>query len=335
MSSASSALDRQALASDAAHRDAPQPTVSVVVPTHFRNESLAAALDSVAAQIYGAVETVVVDDSGERHAASVVADYDVTYVAFDENRGSNAARSAGFAATSGRYVQLLDDDDRLHPEKLARQVALLESLPDVGVVYCGMRFPDGRTATPDPAARGVVLDRALAFDLYPCQTSTMLATREALAAVFPAPPRPGADDLAYAIELAQQTEFDFVAEPLVERGGGPDSRGSSLGVYRGRLALLDEYAPLYESRPDWVRRRALVSTYLYGGEARLKRTPWSAGAVADFARAAWLRRDAYTVGLCLASLFGRPGVALGARLRGHAPTIAEPPPGSRHGPRGG
>jgi glycosyltransferase involved in cell wall biosynthesis len=308
------------------------PTVSVVIPTHFRNERLRAALDSVAAQTYPAVETVVVDDSGERHAESVAADADARYLAFDENRGSNAARSAGVAATSGEYVQLLDDDDRLQPEKLARQVAVLEADSDVGVVYCGMEFPDGRVVTPDPEARGEVLHRALAFDLYPCQTSTMLLRRTALATVFPAESRPGGDDLAYMIELARRTAFDFVPDPLVARGTDGDSRGSSLGLYEGRMGLLAEYADLYDAAPDWVRRQALVGTYLFKGETLLADTGWSPGAIAAFARAAWLQRDAYTAGLCLASLAGSPGVALGSAVLDYLRPDVEAPSGTIHGP---
>lgn len=320
-------------------------TVSVVIPTHFRNDRLRAALDSVAAQTYPAVETVVVDDSGERHAEAVVAGYDARYLAFEENRGPNAARSAGVAATSGAYVQLLDDDDRLHPEKLARQVAVLDADPDVGVVYCGMAFPDGRVVGPDSDARGEVLHRALAFDLYPCQTTTMLLRRSALAPVFPAPDRPGGDDLAYTIELARHTEFDFVADPLVVRGaegraaggreghpGGP-SRGSAPGLAAGRRQLLAEYADLYDAAPAWVRRRALVGTCLFEGRTHLAGRAWSARAIAAFARAAWLQRDAYTLGLCLASLAGSPGIALGsALLRVFSPGV-DPPSGTYHGPK--
>jgi glycosyltransferase involved in cell wall biosynthesis len=307
-------------------------TVSVVIPTHFRNERLRAALDSVAAQTYPAIETVVVDDSGERHAESVVADYDARYLAFDENRGSNAARSAGVAATSGAFVQLLDDDDRLHPEKLTRQVAVCEADPEVGVVYCGMRFEDDRVVLPDAEARGEVLHRALAFDLYPCQTTTMLLRRSVLSTVFPAECRPGGDDLAYMIELARHTAFDFVAEPLVVRGLGGPSRGSSLGLYEGRMRLLDEYADLYEAAPDWARRQALVGTYLFKGRTLLGDRSWSASAVAAFARACWLQRDAYTLGLCLASLAGRPGIALGSAVLDACSPDVEAPPGAYHGP---
>lgn len=288
------------------------PLVSVVVPTYYRNDRLEAALDSVAAQTHPAVETVVVDDSGEGHARPVVEGYDADYVAFPENRGANAARTAGVARTSGEYVQLLDDDDRLRPEKLARQVDLLGSTPGVGVVYCGMTFEDGRRFDPDPDARGDVLGRALAFDLYPCVTSTMLAERRLYDAVVPLADRPGAQDLGLTVEFARRTRFEFVDAPLVVRGDSPDSLGGGLGVFEGRRDIVREYADLYD--PE-TRRRALAATHEYRASRLLAERGWSARAVADLARAARWRRTPRSVGLLLASVFGRPGVSVGSWLR--------------------
>jgi hypothetical protein len=98
------------------------------------------------------------------------------------------------------------------------------------------------------------------------------------------------------------------------------------------MRLLSEYADLYDAAPDWTRRRALVSTYLFKGQTLLDDRVWSAGAIAAFARAGWLGRDAYTVGLCLASLAGRPGIALGSAVLGYLSPAVESPAGALHGP---
>ncbi|ESP88094.1 glycosyltransferase family 2 protein [Candidatus Halobonum tyrrellensis] len=290
-----------------------QPLVSVVVPTHYRNDRLDAALDSVAAQTHDRVETIVVDDSGEAHARPVAERHDVDYVAFAENRGANAARTAGVERAAGAYVQLLDDDDRLEPEKLARQVDLLGSTTGVGVAYCGMTFDDGRRFDPDPDARGDVLDRALAFDLYPCVTSTMLAERRLYDAVLPLADRPGAQDLGLMVEFARRTRFEFVDEPLVVRGDPPGSLGGSLGVFEGRRDIVREYADLYDPA---TRARALASTHEFRASKLLADRRWSARAVADLALVAWWRRTPRSVALLAASLFGAPGVRLGSRLAG-------------------
>ncbi|VTT88052.1 Glycosyl transferase, family 2:Polysaccharide deacetylase [Halorubrum sp. DM2] len=293
----------------------PAPLVSVVIPTHYRNDRLAAAIESVRAQTYEPIEVLVVDDSGERHAEPVAEAYDVPYLGFDENRGSNVARTVGTRRTSGTYLQYLDDDDRLHPRKLERQVALLENAPDAGVAYCGMEFEDGGTVRPDPAVRGDVLDAALSFDLYPCQTTTMLADREVVEATLPWKNRPGADDFGRMLELARLTEFEFLDEPLVVRGVIPDSRGKSMGVFHGRLEIVREYEALYDEHPS-LREEALAKTHRFRAEKLLEDAVWSPAATASYARAAWYGRDATTGGRAVASSLGRPGLRLAGAAYG-------------------
>jgi glycosyltransferase involved in cell wall biosynthesis len=287
----------------------PNPLVSVVIPTHYRNDRLGAAIESVRAQTYDPVEILVVDDSGEHHAESVAAAYDVPYLGFDENRGANVARTVGTRRTAGSYLQYLDDDDRLHPRKLERQVELLEETEGAGVAYCGMEFEDGGVVRPNPSVRGDVLEAALAFDLYPCQTTTMLADRAAVEATLPWKNRPGADDFGRMLELARQTEFTFLEEPLVVRGVIPDSRGKSMGVFHGRMEILREYESLYDEYPA-RREEALEKTYRFRAETLLDETRWSPAATLSFAKAAWYASDPSLAGLALASVLGTPGISL-------------------------
>lgn len=290
------------------------PLVSVVVTTYFRNDRLRAAIESALAQRYDPVEVLVVDDSGERHAEPVVAAYPgVRYVGLAENRGANTARTVGLDESAGRYVQFLDDDDRLRADKIDRQVALLEESPGVGVAYCGMRYEDGGKRRPDPAVRGDVLDRALAFEMMPCVTSTMLAAREHLEDAAPFVDRPGADDFCRMIELARRTRFDFVDDPLVVRGVIPDSRGKSMDVVDGRLEIVRDYGALYEQFPPSVRRRALSHTYALEGTRLLEDRIWSPAALRSFVRAWYYAPTPRATARVGVALFGLPGLRLGAR----------------------
>jgi glycosyltransferase involved in cell wall biosynthesis len=82
------------------------------------------------------VEIVVVDDGSYDETADVCASFrDVVYVRLDERRGVGYARAAGIAASSGRYIAFLDDDDARLPGSIDRQVAVLEAAPGAALVY--------------------------------------------------------------------------------------------------------------------------------------------------------------------------------------------------------
>lgn len=258
--------------------------VSVVVPTYYRNDRVPAAVESALAQTVE-TEVVVVDDSGEAHARPAVEPYldddRVTYVPLPENRGGNPAREAGIRRAKGEYVQLLDDDDRLHPEKCARCIDGTDD--DTRAAYTGMDFEGTDPRLPAPDGRGDVLERALAFDLSPCVTSTLLVERDLLVDLLPLADRPGADDLGLIVRLAARTRFHAVDEVLVTRGKEEGSRGSSWGVVEGRRSILAEFADLYAEHPA-ARRHAVADTERLAGELHLHDGD-RAGALRAFARA--------------------------------------------------
>jgi len=280
--------------------------MSIVIPTYYRNDRLRGAIESVASQKHP-TEIIVVDDSGEGHAAPVTEKYDLTYIELDENIGSNPARTVGANRASGAYVQFLDDDDRLLLGKFSRQVALLERT-GAGVAYCGMTYENGTTVLPDSDVRGDVLARALEFDMSPCLTSTMLADRSVLETALPLPDRPGGDDLGLMIELARETTFEYVDESLVRRGVIEGSRGKSDGLIRGRKEIIREYDDRYREFPPSIRENALSYTYRLEGRMELREARWSSAAVAAFALACYHAPSIRTVVPLFASLFGRVGL---------------------------
>jgi glycosyltransferase involved in cell wall biosynthesis len=121
----------------------PASLVSVVIPTHNGARHLAEAIESALAQTHPAVETIVVDDGSADDTPAIIARYAGRVHALrQENRGVSAARNAGLAVAHGAYVAFLDHDDRMLPEKLAKQSALLDARPDVGIAYSGWWFID-------------------------------------------------------------------------------------------------------------------------------------------------------------------------------------------------
>jgi len=289
--------------------------VSVIIPTYYRNELLERAIRSARDQTYDNVEIIVVDDSGEQHAAPVVSTFDeVEYVGLTANSGANEARNAGYRQASGHYIQFLDDDDWMYDQKIERQVPILSSRDDIGVVYCGVETDSG-VDWPDPAQRGNVLRSALCFDLWPCMTSTMLVDRDVLSEVTPLRVRSGGDDLGLMIELAARTEFDFVDEPLVYKENLENSRGSSVGAAVGREQILTEYASLYDRFPESMRRSTLADTYRFKAQTLLRHHRWSMRAVVAYAKeCVYSGYDPKVAALAVASVGGRPGIAAASHV---------------------
>lgn len=108
---------------------------SIVVPTFNRASLIAEALDSIGRQTYRPIEVVVVDDGSTDRTVDVVkawanenstnGELSLRYI-YQGNAGPGAARNSGVAAVHGQYVQFLDSDDHLHPERLTRLAKIFE-----------------------------------------------------------------------------------------------------------------------------------------------------------------------------------------------------------------
>lgn len=292
------------------------PLVSVVVPSYYRNDLLRSALDSVEDQTYSNIETIVVDDSGEAFAESTAAEYDVTYIAHEENKGSQGARNTALQEASGDYIQLLDDDDALHPEKIEKQIELLESSPDVGVAYCGINNRRGNDVLPTPRPDRSSLERALRIGWPTAVNTALFIDTDMMEKILPLQSRRSADDIGMKIELAQHTEFDFVNKVLVDIGGSEGNMSGNLGFVKDIEEMIEEYDYLYDEFPPEVRRAALCQAYEWRCYRTLNEQVWSASAIISILKANYYAEELEPklFGSAFASLFGKPGIDFAAEL---------------------
>lgn len=117
--------------------------ISVVIPVYNRSLMIREAVESVINQTYRPIELVIVDDGSTDGTEAVLqqlcckSDSNLRIlVARQANAGPGVARNLGLSLATGDYIQYLDSDDLLHPEKFALQVAALEADPSAGVCYC-------------------------------------------------------------------------------------------------------------------------------------------------------------------------------------------------------
>jgi glycosyltransferase involved in cell wall biosynthesis len=117
--------------------------ISVIIPVFNRSLMLREAVASVVGQTYRPIELIIIDDGSTDETPVVIEqlrehcqpDFRVLSVA-QANAGPGAARNLGLTLATGDYIQYLDSDDLLHPEKFSLQVAALEADPSAGVCYC-------------------------------------------------------------------------------------------------------------------------------------------------------------------------------------------------------
>lgn len=111
-------------------------TVSAIIPTFNRIETLGRALDSILVQTRPPEEIIVVDDgSTDATAAMIESRYPQARLIRQANRGVSAARNCGIAAASGEWIALLDSDDEWTERKLERQMAIIEADPEVRLCH--------------------------------------------------------------------------------------------------------------------------------------------------------------------------------------------------------
>ena len=140
------------------------PLVSVVVIFLDAKPFLAEALESVLAQTFQDFELLLVDDGSTDGSTAIARRFAERLGERGHhlehpghaNRGMSASRNLGIRHARGRYVALLDADDVWLPHKLARQVAILEAAPDVGLVFGQPEYWYGWTGRPEDRRRNAV-----------------------------------------------------------------------------------------------------------------------------------------------------------------------------------
>ena len=177
------------------------PIVSVVIPAYNREGTIGAALQGAMAQTLEDLEVVVVDDGSSDSTAAVVEacpDPRVRLIRHPTNRGGNAARLTGIAASSAPFVAFLDSDDRWEPDKLERQVRRLEEAGErYGLCYCWFDIETPTGCLPPPltaTAEGVAIPELLTRNIIGTYSVAMLR-RSALEEVAgPDPTLPSCQD---------------------------------------------------------------------------------------------------------------------------------------------
>ena len=111
-----------------------QPLVSAIIPTFNRAQPLIRAVASVLAQSWPNLEVIVVDDGSTNNSAELLHIQfgpSIRILRLPLNRGVSYARNRGIELSRGSFIAFLDSDDLWQPEKTERQLAFMQSEPDI------------------------------------------------------------------------------------------------------------------------------------------------------------------------------------------------------------
>jgi glycosyltransferase involved in cell wall biosynthesis len=242
-------------------------TVSVIVPTYNTIAYLPAAIDSILHQTFEDFEILLINDGstdGTDQWAKQITDPRIRYIN-QTNQGLSAARNTGIAAAQGRYIALLDADDLWEPTKLAKQVAYLESHPEMGMVHSWVTFMDSEGASTGriwkTQAEGWVLPQLLHRN--DVAVLSVLVRRECFEAigVFEAKLR-SLEDWDLWLRLAVQYPIGLLREPLARYRQLPGSMSKNCEVMESSFkCVIDRHFDQAPQSLQYLRKRSYSSAY--------------------------------------------------------------------------
>ena len=240
--------------------------MTVLTITRNRADLIHRCIVSIQKQTYKNYEHIIVDGCSEDNTEDVVKsynDYHIRYIKLN-HFGPEVQMKAGFEASKGAYVTFLDDDDEYLPDKIEKQVSLLDSLPYCyGMVYCWMTYYNSKNQVIKvhcPSYRGWVKDNAVAENRI-SGTPTIMVRRDILSRIGGIYHDshcglPGSD-VYLATRICSVTNVDYIPESLVKVYTGHDHRRLSerndteflMRSIRFHSCFLEDYPEVFNANP--------------------------------------------------------------------------------------
>lgn len=255
-----------------------EPLVSILIPAYNAERWIADTLASALNQTWRRIEIIVVDDGSTDQTRAVAERFVARNVAVltTPNLRAAAARNRAYAACQGDYIQWLDADDLLGPDKIRRQLEARERAGSKRKLLSSawgrfMYRPAKAQFVPSPLWEDLTpvewLLRKLGQNLY-MQTSTWLVSRELAEAAGPWDTRLTLDDdgeYFCRVLLASEGTHFVPDAPVYYRAAGFSSLSSVLGFAEkldSQFLSMQRHIEYLRSLEDSPRVRAACLQYL-------------------------------------------------------------------------
>jgi glycosyltransferase involved in cell wall biosynthesis len=237
--------------------------VSVIIPAYNAIRYLPETLSSVFNQTFSDLEIVIVNDgSTDETERWVKQQTDPRLrVISQENKGASKARNTGILNSEGEYLAFLDSDDLWAPSKLERQVKVLDTYSDTGLVYTWVTSIDEKGVSRGRQyknfAEGKIWETLVFHNVLECG-STPLVRRSCFEEVGMFDETlTNVEDRDMWLRIARFYDFKVVKEPLVYYRQHPSSKGKNWPlVERSANSLLEK---AFKDPPTYINPSKLKS----------------------------------------------------------------------------
>ena len=120
-----------------------EPMISVIIPCYNQGQYINQAVQSVLDQTYQNFEIIIIDDgSTENYTRNIIDNYSKpkTRIYKTKNKGASSARNYGFKKANGEFIQFLDADDFLDPQKFEIQMQIFRKDKTIDIVYSNYKY---------------------------------------------------------------------------------------------------------------------------------------------------------------------------------------------------
>lgn len=113
------------------------PKVTVLMAVYNGEKFLRPSIESVLSQTYADFEFLIIDDASSDGTLEIINSYKdprIRIICNEKNQGTGFSRNKGILNSKGEYIAVLDADDIMYPERIAKQVLFLDEHPEIVLI---------------------------------------------------------------------------------------------------------------------------------------------------------------------------------------------------------
>lgn len=201
------------------------PKLTVLMPVYNGEKFLHEAIESILCQTFGDYEFLIIDDGSHDGTEEIVSSYRDKRIRFVQNRknlGQMETLNLGIGLSNSQYIARMDQDDKAMPERLEKEINILDRFHDISLVYSNSYIIDEKGARRAKTSfdyakpyRHIVFDKLLKKNFIPGNTVMMRKCIFEKIGLFN-PMYQMSAEYELFLRLTQRHKVDFIDEPLGE-----------------------------------------------------------------------------------------------------------------------